>query len=104
MKIKSHESPYINRRKKTIEFYVQHLTTAACSHISLAGTFNHWDPGELKMKREKKSGGWKITIPMLPQGKYFYKFYIEDKMWMADIENPLREPDGITGWNSVLTV
>jgi hypothetical protein len=40
----------------------------------------------------------------LPSGKYYYKFFIDDKMWMEDIENPLREPDGVTGWNSVLTI
>src|ERR1700748_3963385 len=102
--LNNHESPYVNRRKKTIEFYVHHLNATACSHISLAGTFNHWAAGELLMQREKKGDFWKINIPMLPQGKYFYKFCIEDKMWMEDIENPLREPDGVTGWNSVLTV
>ena len=103
--MKLHESPYINRRKKTIEFYVHHLNPAACSHIALAGTFNHWAPDELKMQPEMKNGGcWKITIPMLPHGKYYYKFFIDDKMWIEDIENQFREPDGVTGWNSVLTV
>jgi 1,4-alpha-glucan branching enzyme len=103
--MKLHESPYINRRNKTIEFYVHHLNPAACSHIALAGTFNHWSPDELKMQPENRNGGcWKITIPMLPHGKYYYKFFIDDKMWIEDIENPLREPDGVTGWNSVLTV
>jgi len=57
------------------------------------------------MKPERVTGGgWKISIPMLPNGKYYYRFLIDDKMWMEDIENPLREPDGVTGWNSVLTV
>jgi|SRR3981081_3583199 len=104
--MKIHDSPYINKRKKTIEFYVHHLDAAACSHISLAGSFNHWAPDELLLLRpeKKKNRGWKITIPMLPRGKYYYKFFIDDKMWMEDIENPLREPDGVTGWNSVLTV
>ena len=103
--MKLRESPYINRRKKTIEFYVHHLNSAACRHISLAGSFNHWAKDELQMTPEKaKGGGWKISIPMLPHGKYYYRFLIDDKMWMEDIENPLREPDGVTGWNSVLTV
>ena len=102
--MKSHESPYVNKRKKTIEFYVHHLNATTCSRISLAGTFNHWAPDELKMLPEKNGGWWKIAIPMLPHGKYYYKFFIDDKMWMEDIENPLREPDGVTGWNSVLTV
>jgi len=102
--MKLHESPYVNRRKKTIEFYIHHLNAKACGHISLAGTFNHWAPDELQLQPEKDGGCWKITIPMLPHGKYYYKFFIDDKMWMEDIENPLREPDGVTGWNSVLTV
>lgn len=103
MTMKMHESPYINKRRKTIEFYIHHLTPTAASHISLAGTFNHWAHDELQM-HPAKDGCWKIEIPMLPSGKYYYKFFIDDKMWMEDIENPLREPDGVTGWNSVLTV
>lgn len=103
--MKIHESPYINRRKKTIEFYIHHLSPAACHHISLAGSFNHWSPDQLQLSREKgRQGGWKISIPLLPQGKYYYKFFIDDKMWMEDIENPYREPDGVSGWNSVLNV
>lgn len=41
---------------------------------------------------------------MLPKGKYYYKFIIDDRMSVEDVDNPLREPDGVTGWNSVLTV
>lgn len=100
----AHESPFINRRKKTIEFYIHHLNVNACSHIALAGSFNHWAQNELQMQPEKDGDFWKIAIPMLPHGKYYYKFFIDDKMWMEDIENPFREPDGVTGWNSVLTV
>jgi len=101
--MKLRESPFINRRKKTIEFYVHHVNSTSAAHIALAGTFNHWAPDELQMK-PAKDGFWKISIPMLPKGKYYYKFCIDDRMWMEDIENPLREPDGVTGFNSVLTV
>jgi len=95
-----HQSPYLNKRKKTIEF---HIALGAARHITLSGTFNHWAKDELEMKPEKE-GTWKIEIPMLPRGKYHYKFLIDDKMWMEDVENQLREPDGVAGWNSVLTV
>ena len=98
--MKLHQSPFVNKRKKTIEF---HISIHSASHISLAGTFNQWAHNDLKMN-PKSDGFWKIEIPMLPHGKYHYKFFIDDKMWMEDIENPLREPDGVTGWNSVLTV
>jgi 1,4-alpha-glucan branching enzyme len=98
--MKPHLSPFVNKRKKTIEFHVEILSA---SQIALAGTFNHWAHDELKMK-PTKDGHWKIEIPMLPHGKYHYKFFIDERMWIEDIENPLREPDGVVGWNSVLTV
>jgi len=25
-------------------------------------------------------------------------------MWVEDVDNPYREPDGIVGWNSILNV
>ena len=98
--MKSHESPYLNKRKKTIEFYFEN----DCAHqISLAGTFNHWAQDVLLLEAGK-NGVWKIEIPMLAQGTYKYKFFVDDKMWVEDVENPLREPDGFTGWNSLLIV
>jgi|SRR5579871_1709281 len=98
--MKLHLSPYVNKKKKTIEF---HLRLGRASQVSLAGSFNHWAKNELNME-PLKEGFWKIVIPMLPKGKYFYKFLIDDQMWMEDIENQLREPDGVSGWNSILTV
>ena len=98
--MRTHPSPFINRRKKTIQFHISN----SCAHrITLAGSFNHWATDELKLKPGKE-GVWFIEIPMLPQGKYHYKFVIDDKMAMEDIENQYREPDGVTGWNSVLNV
>lgn len=98
--MKPHESPYLNKRKKTIEFYIEN----DCAHqISLAGTFNHWAQDVLLME-SGKNGVWKIEIPMLKHGTYKYKFFIDDKMWVEDVENPLREPDGLNGWNSLLIV
>ena len=93
-------SPYFDKRKKKIIF---HIAIGAARHITLVGTFNHWAKDVLEMKPDKKDT-WTIAIPMLPRGRYHYKFLIDDKMWMEDIENPLREPDGVAGWNSVLTV
>ncbi len=34
--MKLRESPFINRRKKTIEFYVHHVNSTAAAHIALA--------------------------------------------------------------------
>jgi 1,4-alpha-glucan branching enzyme len=98
--MKSHPSPYLNKRKKTIEFHVQN---SCASHVSLVGSFNHWAHDVLPMKK-RRDGNWIIEIPMLPTGKYHYKFFMDDKTWAEDIDNPYREPDGATGFNSVLLV
>ena len=94
------QSPYVNKRKKTIHFHIQN---SCANHIALAGTFNHWAHDELRLK-PMRNGFWGIEIPLLPHGTYSYKFYIDDRMWAEDIENPLREPDGVNGWNSILNV
>ncbi|HUR10156.1 MAG TPA: hypothetical protein VM012_02235 [Flavitalea sp.] len=93
-------SPYINRKRKTIEF---HIHNTCAHHISVAGSFNQWARDQLTLQPDEE-GVWKIEIPLLPDGKYHYKFFIDDRMAMEDIENQFREPDGVNGWNSVLTV
>ncbi|HET9056921.1 MAG TPA: glycogen-binding domain-containing protein [Chitinophagaceae bacterium] len=98
--MKAHISPQINLKKNTIGFFVKN---SCANHISLAGSFNHWAQG-LQLTKLDEDGIWGVEIPMLPQGKYKYKFFIDDKMWMEDIDNPLREPDGVNGWNSILTI
>jgi 1,4-alpha-glucan branching enzyme len=98
--MKDHPSPYIDRKSKSIEFTVK---TNGASQISLAGSFNNWAQDQLNLK-PLKDGVWKIKIPMLPKGRYSYKFFVDDRMWMEDIENPYREPDGVTGFNSILFV
>jgi serine protease AprX len=98
--MKPHESPYVNKRKKSIEFYIHNN---CAQQISLAGNFNHWAQDVLLMQ-PGKNGLWKIEIPMLPGGKYHYKFFIDDKVWMEDVDNPYREPDGLTGFNSILVI
>ena len=100
MIMKPHSSPYVNQKKNSIEFFMQ---SDCASHISLAGSFNHWAQDVLLLV-PGKNGLWKIEIPMLPAGKYKYKFFVDDKMWMEDVDNPYREPDGFSGFNSLLII
>jgi 1,4-alpha-glucan branching enzyme len=93
-------SPFVSSRKKTIEFHIQHN---CATQIYLSGSFNHWAKDALVL-RQGKNGMWKIKIPMLPKGKYYYKFFVDDRMWVEDVDNPHREPDGVIGWNSILHV
>jgi serine protease AprX len=98
--MKPYTSPFINDQKKTIEFYIENT---CADEISLSGTFNHWAQDVLPME-PANNGLWKIEIPMLSPGKYHYKFLIDQHHWMEDIDNPFREPDGFSGFNSVLLV
>ena len=94
------ESPKVNTSNKTIEFYIQH---DCAMQVSLAGTFNNWSQDQLLMTPEK-NGVWKIEIPLLPAGRYYYKFLINEMVWLEDVRNPYREPDGFTGFNSILII
>ena len=94
------KSPYINRGNKTIEFV---FYSHCAEQVSLSGCFNEWARDVLLME-PGLNGLWKIEIPMLPEGRYPYKFLLDEKMWVEDINNPYREPDGFTGFNSLLII
>ena len=95
---KTNQSPFINKQKNTIEFYLQH---GCAEQVSLCGSFNNWEPDVLIME-PGENGMWRVEIPLLAAGKYFYKFYVDEHIWLEDVDNPWREPDGLNGWNSVL--
>lgn len=106
--MKTHTSPQINLKEKTIGFslhddFTSHVSYAGASHISLAGSFNNWAQDVLLMEQDD-NGVWKIEIPLLPKGTYHYKFFVDDRIWMEDIDNPYREPDGSIGFNSIFTI
>ena len=98
--MKANASPFVNQQKNSIEFYMQ---SDCASQVSLAGSFNAW-ANDVLLLEPGRNGLWKIEIPMLPAGRYKYKFFIDDKMWMEDVDNPYREPDGFSGFNSLLIV
>lgn len=93
-------SPVVNRKNNTITFYTQNSSAA---QVSLAGSFNNWAQDVLLLE-PGRNGAWKIEIPLLQPGKYYYKFLVDEKLWMEDIENPYREPDGFNGFNSILHI
>ncbi len=97
---KPHSSPYINRDKNSIEFYIQNDNA---EQISLAGLFNNWAEDVLLME-PGRNGLWRIEIPILDEGRYEYKFLINGRNWVEDIDNPYRLPDGFNGFNSLLII
>ena len=86
--------------KNCIEFVVHH---DFAGQISLAGSFNQWDRDVLLLE-PGKDGIWKIEIPMLSEGVYGYKYYVDELFWLEDVNNLYKEPDGFGGFNSLLMV
>jgi len=74
----------------------------AARQVSLAGSFNDWNPNAMAMDFDGER--W-IAETILPPGEHLYKFVLRDGgdlRWFDDPENGLREPDGHDGFNSRL--
>lgn len=94
------ETPCVNSQKNTITFY---LYNEFAQQVSLAGSFNGWTPDVLLLE-PGADGIWSIEIPLLPAGRYSYKFFTDDRKWIEDAGNPWREPDGFNAFNSLLII
>jgi 1,4-alpha-glucan branching enzyme len=68
--------------------------------VSVAGTFNGWDPKGTALKRE--GDAWNATIE-LSRGRYEYKFIV-DGQWVSDPSAPESVPNPFGTHNSVLSV
>jgi hypothetical protein len=68
--------------------------------VSVAGSFNDWKPGKLKMMRV--AGGWSLPV-YLQEGTHAYKFVV-DKQWMTDPANPIIRKDSYGNLNSFLGI
>jgi len=55
--------------------------------VYVAGSFNGWENGKIKMK--KVNDGWAVPI-ILPAGNYDYKFIV-DGDWILDPANPVHD-------------
>jgi serine protease AprX len=71
--------------------------------VALIGEFNGWLPGEAAFRRERP-GVWRAAWRGLAPGRYRYKFLVDGLHAVDDPENPLKEPDGYGGLNSVLVL
>jgi 1,4-alpha-glucan branching enzyme len=68
--------------------------------VSVAGTFNKWDPKKTPLK--KNGDAWNTTIA-LPRGHYEYRFVVDGK-WMADPNAAEAVPNPFGSSNSVLNI
>ena len=73
---------------KKVEFQV---TAATGSKVSVAGTFNNWDPAKNPMNDNSESGHYKSVIA-IPPGKHEYKFVVNGE-WFLDPNCSRRVPN-----------
>ncbi len=74
----------------------------AAKSVSIAGSFNHWNPNRAKLTGPSKEGVWTIVLP-LPAGRYEYRFVVNGKEWVLDPSMPSVD-DGLGDKNSVLFI
>lgn len=85
--------------KKRVSFK---LNAAAGKIVSVAGSFNDWDP-TVKFLTDKNNSGEYTGILMLSPGVYEYKFVI-DGIWHLDENNANFSPNDFGTLNSVVEV
>ncbi len=69
--------------------------------VAVAGSFNGWSKEATPLHADE-SGVYRAAVPLEP-GSYSYKFVVDGE-WAIDEKNPLHEPDGFGGTNSLLKI
>ena len=85
--------------KKRVKFEV---AAGVGKTVSLAGSFNEWDPA-VKYLQDKDGNGIYVGYLMLAPGIYEYKFIIDGE-WRLDDKNANFAPNDFGTLNSVLVV
>jgi hypothetical protein len=82
---------------------VRFVLVAPGAHaVSVAGTFNQWDPRAMPLVRSGPEGTWTATLK-LPAGQHQYAFVVDGVRWVPDPAAPAVD-DGFGRRNSVLTL
>ncbi len=92
--------PKAKLRKVTLKFTPP---ISGVKSVSVAGTFNNWNPNANPMSDDDGDGTWEITL-YLPPGEYQYKFVVNGEQWLPDPKAEKFVDDGFGGKNSVLIV
>lgn len=78
------------------------LYAPGAQRVTLAGTFNEWDPAATPLTPGGEGDVWLTTLA-LPVGEYQYAFVVDGRRWLADPAAP-RVDDGFGRANSFLSV
>ena len=70
--------------------------------ITVFGSFNNWNRNEIIMEDNNNNGIYTANVSFDP-GRYEYKFYVDGQEFL-DPNNPDSLPNGLGGFNSILSV
>ena len=88
--------PYIDDKTITFRLVDHHAT-----QVRLFGTWDGWKEHILS---EIEAGVWQVKWPLLPNGRYAYKFLIDQTNWLDDPANPRKVANNFGGFNSLLII
>lgn len=91
--------PTVSTTVVTVRFV---LVAPGAHQVSVAGTFNRWDPSATPLVRSGTADTWVATIS-LPPGEHQYAFVVDGARWVPDPAAPAVD-DGFGRRNSVLTL
>ena len=78
------------------------ITAPDARTVTVAGSFNRWDPNSHPLSGPDRSGRWTVTVN-LPSGRYEYLFIINGNAWVLD-PAALSVENGFGERNSIVTV
>lgn len=90
-------SPRVSAHGACVQYF-DHRARA----VRLLGSWDGWREGAQAAR--DPHGVWTVSVGPLAPGRYQYKLLVDDNRWMVDEANPVRESDGLGGWNSVLEI
>ena len=82
---------------KTLEYFAPEANT-----VAIAGDFNNWND-QAQMMKKAKAGWWRSSLK-LPPGQYQYRFVFDGQQWVEDPENPNKQLNEFSTYNSILEV
>ncbi len=78
------------------------LSAPSAKRVSIAGSFNRWNPDQDRLIGPDRHGIWTVVLP-LSAGRYEYHFVVDGKEWVLDPSVPSVD-DGLGDRNSVFVV
>ena len=86
-----------------VTFTVPSAVAGTATQVNLVGEFNNWDTLSLPMKR-LKNGDFSVSLELGRSKEYQFKYFIDGKEWLNDIEADKFVQNEFEGENSVVMV